>query len=159
MRRLQNIDRARVAQFVAAEQKEAPDWFLSDTAENFASPADIVLYFSAFCVGLSHLNSALGEIDAILKRIKEIMSDWKGIAESKDERSPEGRTLRLKSDEKLLIHIYRAACAGEGGLSGHDAAVALKTTDAEAEALLVTLQGEGLITKSKRADRWRLVVQ
>jgi spore maturation protein SpmB len=81
---LSNIDRAGIAEFIAHEQKGAPDWFLSDAAENFAAATDIVLYFSAFCVALSHLNSALGQMDTTLKRIKAIMSRWHALVQDKD---------------------------------------------------------------------------
>jgi DNA-binding MarR family transcriptional regulator len=156
---LSNIDRAHVAKFVAREKEAAPDWFLSDAADNFASPTDIVLYFSAFCVGVAHLNSALGQVDAMLKRIKSIMAHWQSLTSGAEAKAAEAKGLRLKAEEKMLVHIYRALCAGKGGLSVADAANAMKLTDPAAEKLLNALRDKGIVARSPNADRWRLVVR
>ena len=155
-RTLSNIDRARIAEFVACEKENASEWFLSDTAENFASPTDIVLYFSAFCVGLAHLNSSLGQMDAILKRVKSIMSHWQSLTKDGEEKTAKTKALRLTADEKMLVHIYRASCAGKGGLSTAVAAKDLKISEAEADTLLNTLRDKGIVSRSQHANRWRL---
>jgi hypothetical protein len=155
---LSNMDRARVSEFIAQEMSGAPDWFLSDPAENFASPTDIVLYFSAFCVGLAHLNSALGQMDAILKRVKSIMSHWHSLNNNVGSESADTKTLRLKNEEKMLVCVYRALCAGKGALSSADAADLLKISEIEANTLLGSLRDKGIISRSQKANRWRLSI-
>jgi hypothetical protein len=155
---LSNIERARIAEFIACEKEQGSDWFLSDTAEHLAPTADVMIYFSAFCVGLSHLNSALGGVETTLKRIKTIMTRWHALVQNERDGGPESKALRLKPEEKMLVQIYRSLCAGKGGLSTADAAKGLKITEAEAERLLASLRDKGVVTQSQHAKRWRLVL-
>jgi hypothetical protein len=156
MRELSGVDRSRVANFIAEERTAAPDWFLSDSASHFAAPAEVVLYFSAFCVGLAHVNSALKEMDSILKRVKSIIANWSAIT---TEKAPEkDKKLRLKGEEKIIVTLYRAHCAGKKGLDVGAIAHAAGVVGSDAERLLQGMAAEGVLSQGKRSLLWSLRV-
>ena len=162
--RLSNLEKARIAGFIAEEKQGAPEWFLSDAAQNFASPSEIVLYFTAFCGALAQVNTALRQVEAILKRVKTVISAWESVSETladKEDGAPdfgEGNKLRLKTEEKLIVLIYRSICAGKGGVGSADLAAVLKVPEPKVDEALNTLREKGVLSCGERTKRWALVV-
>jgi uncharacterized membrane protein len=160
MEAFSNLGRSRIAEFVANERQASRDWFLSDAAENFAAPADIVLYFSAFCVGLAHANKALKDLESILKRVKSIMASWGSKTEARTSRTATAdgsKNLRLKEEEKVIITIYRSICAGKGGIRGEEIAASLKIPEPNVDRILADLRKRGVVSYGERSKRWSFV--
>jgi hypothetical protein len=162
MEAFSNLGRSYIAEFVTNERQAAPDWFLSDAVENFAAPADIVLYFTAFCVGLAHANKALKDVESILKRVKAIMASWGSKTEARTSKSAAvdgSKNLRLKGEEKVIVAIYRSICAGKGGMRGEEIAASLKIPGANVDRILADLRERGVVSCGERSKRWSMVTR
>jgi hypothetical protein len=155
---LSNIDKSYITGFVQKERAAHPDWFVVTSAKNFASPAELIVYFSAFCLALQHANKALTEIDKILRRVKSIFSTWRGISSEKPGTGGKSKGIRLKIEEKVIIVIYRSMCSGTGGARKEEIVQSLGISIDEVEPILRQLLTNGVLSQSQRTERWFLLV-
>ena len=158
MEALSNIERSSITEFVMKERGEHPDWFVVSSAKNFASPAELIVYFSAFCLALQHANKALTEIDKILRRVKSIFSTWKGVAGEKPGTKGNSKRARLAAEEKIIIAIYRSMCSGTGGARKEEIVQSLGISIDEVDLILRQLLKKGVLSQSQRTERWSLSV-
>jgi hypothetical protein len=143
---------------VGKERAEHPDWFVVTSAKNFASPAELIVYFSGFCLALQHANKALTEIDKILKRVKSIFSTWKGLSSQTPGKESKSKGVRLKIEEKVIVVIYRSMCSGAGGARKEEIIESLGISNDEVEPILKQLLTKGVLSQSQRTERWSLSI-
>jgi len=153
-----NVDKSMIIEFVQKERGEHPDWFAVSSAKNFASPAELIVYFSAFCLALQHANKALTEIDKILRRVKSIFATWKDLSGEKPGKAASSKGLRLKMEEKVIVVTYRSMCSNSGGARKEDIVQTLGISLDEADQILRQLLKKGVILHIERTDRWVLRV-
>jgi hypothetical protein len=155
---LSNVERSRITDFVRKERRDHPDWFVVSSAKNFASPADLMLYFSAFCLALQNANKGLTEIDKILRKVKSIFSTWKSLVSEKQETNRKSTVVRLNIEEKVIVVIYRSICSGTGGARKEDVAQHLGILPAKADRILRQLLKKGVLSHNQQTEQWSLSV-